>query len=195
MGRDLELWKGVLGRHGIGNCNDKGSLLLEFCSEHQLVVTNTLFQQKDRFKATWRHPRSKHWHLLDYALTRQRDTRDVLHTRVMPSADCYNDHRLVRCKVAFTFKSPPQRKGPQTEKLLVHRLRDPRVKNNMQVMLEERHHCVTAVEPGEQWKRMKTILQETTTVAADLSTRKLQDVDQCTVSAEQQSVQKYQLCF
>ena len=116
VGRDLELWKGVLGRHGIGNCNDKGSLLLEFCSEHQLVIINTLFQQKDRFKATWRHPRSKHWHLLDYVLTRQRDTRDVLHTRVMPSADCNTDHRLVRCKVAFTSKSHPKRKGLQTRR-------------------------------------------------------------------------------
>ena len=56
VGRDFELWKGVLCRHGIGNCNDSGRLLLEFCSEHQLIITNTLFQQKDRFNATWRHP-------------------------------------------------------------------------------------------------------------------------------------------
>ena len=93
VGQDFKLWKGVLGRHRIGNCNDNRHLLLEFCSEHQLIITNTLFQQKDRFKAIWRHPHSKHWQLLDYILTRQHDTRDVLHTRVMPSADCYTDHR------------------------------------------------------------------------------------------------------
>ena len=156
VGRDFELWKGVLGTHGPDNCNDNGRLPLEFCSEHQLVITNTLFQQK--VKATWRHPRSKHWHLLHYVLTRQHDTRDVLHTRAMPSADCYTDHRLVHCKFAFTFKFPPRRKGPHTEKLQVHKLRDPRVKNNLQVILEERLHCVTAAEPEEQWKQMKTIL-------------------------------------
>ena len=76
----------------------------------QLVIINTLFQQKDRFKATWRHQRPKHHHLLDYSLTRQRNTRDVLHTRVMTSVDRRTNHRLVRCKVAFTLKSPPKRK-------------------------------------------------------------------------------------
>ena len=58
VGRDFELWKGVLGRKGIGNCNDYWRMLLEFCSEHQLVITNTLVQQKDTFKSTWRHTRS-----------------------------------------------------------------------------------------------------------------------------------------
>ena len=67
---------------------------------------------------------SKHWHLLVYILTRQHDTRDVLHTKVMPSADCYTDHRLVRIEIAFAFKSPPKTKGPQTKRLQVHKLRD-----------------------------------------------------------------------
>ena len=174
MGRDFELRKEVLGRHGIGICNGNGRLLLEFCSKHQLVITNTLFQQKDRFKATWRHPRSKHWHLLHYVLTRQHGTRDVLHTRVMPSADCHTDHRLARCNVAFAFKTPPKRKGPQMKKLQVHKLRDPRVKNNLQVMLEERLHRMTAAEPEEQWEQVKTILQETTAEVVGLLTRKHQ---------------------
>ena len=52
VGRDFELRKGVLVRHGIGNCNDNGRLLLKFCSEHQLVITDTLFQQKGRVKVT-----------------------------------------------------------------------------------------------------------------------------------------------
>ena len=42
-------------------------------------------------------------------------------------------------------------------------------------MLEERLNCVAAAEPEEQWKQMKTILQETTAEVVGLSTRKQQD--------------------
>ena len=77
VGQDAVAWKGVLGRHGVGNCNDNGRLLLEFCMEQQLVVTNTIFQQKGSLKTTWMHPRSKHWHLIDYVLVLQRDLQDV----------------------------------------------------------------------------------------------------------------------
>ena len=41
--KDSEAWKGVLARHGIGNRNDNGRLLLELCTEHQFVITNTVF--------------------------------------------------------------------------------------------------------------------------------------------------------
>ena len=46
VGRDSEAWKGVLGRHGIGKRNENGLMLLEFCAEFQMTITNTIFQQK-----------------------------------------------------------------------------------------------------------------------------------------------------
>ncbi|KAK2554815.1 Craniofacial development protein 2 [Acropora cervicornis] len=52
VGKDCQAWQGVLGRHSVGNCNDNGRLLLELFSEHQLVITNTIFQQKGSLKTT-----------------------------------------------------------------------------------------------------------------------------------------------
>ena len=33
-GRDSVSWDGVIGKHGVGNCNSNGLLLLQTCSEH-----------------------------------------------------------------------------------------------------------------------------------------------------------------
>ena len=85
VGKGHTTWPGVLGRHGIGNCNDNGLLLIELCAEHALAITNTVFQKKARLKTTWRQPHSKDWHLLDYIVARQKDAKDVQHTRVIPS--------------------------------------------------------------------------------------------------------------
>ncbi|XP_030760807.1 uncharacterized protein LOC115885920 [Sitophilus oryzae] len=61
--------------------NANGELLLTKCSEHGLTITNTLFMHNDKFKGTWQHPRSKHWHQLDHVIVRQRDLKEVLDTK------------------------------------------------------------------------------------------------------------------
>jgi len=33
----------------------------------------------NKYKTTWQHPRSKHWHVLDYIITRQRDIWSARH--------------------------------------------------------------------------------------------------------------------
>ena len=87
VGRDHQQWRGVMGKQGVGKMNSNGLLLLSKCAEHDLLITNTTFRQDDKYKTTWMHPRSKQWHLIDYVITRQRDSNDVLITRAMRGAD------------------------------------------------------------------------------------------------------------
>ena len=108
VGSDYNSWP-VLGKHGIGNLNRNGLALLTFCTENNLSISSTFFQQKDKYKSTWMHPRSKHWHLIDYVLVRSRDIRDVRSVRAMRGADCWTDHRLVRARFGL-FISPKRQK-------------------------------------------------------------------------------------
>ena len=69
--------------------------------EHSLVISNTILRQAYKYKASWMHPRSKQWHLIDYIITRQRDSSDVLIIRAMRGAECWMDHRLIRAKLIY----------------------------------------------------------------------------------------------
>ena len=104
VGCDVMSWPTVLGHHGKGACNSNGELLLSFCAEQQMTVSNTLFQMPDKWFYSWQHPRSKRYHLLDYVLVRQSDIQDITSTRIMRGADCSTDHFLVRTICKFHVK-------------------------------------------------------------------------------------------
>ena len=106
VGANHSTWKRVLGPHGIGNCNDNGMDLLTLCSQFNLSITNTFFRIPNKYKTTWMHPRSKHWHLIDYVIVRRKDLKDVLITRAMRGADGWSDHRLVRSKLRLVITRP-----------------------------------------------------------------------------------------
>ena len=90
-----------MGKHGIGNCNSNGELLL--CSEFELIVMNTIFKQKDERKTTWMDPRSRHGHMIYFIITSCRDKMDIHSTRAMRGANCWTDHQMLRSKVDFTI--------------------------------------------------------------------------------------------
>ena len=50
---------GVTGKFGLGEQNEAGQRLIEFCQENALVIENTLFQQhKRRLYTRWSTPKS-----------------------------------------------------------------------------------------------------------------------------------------
>ena len=75
--------------------------LLSICREFDLTVTNTLFQQPNNRKTSWIHPRSKDWHLIDFVITKERDSRDINITRSFHSTCYLSDHALLRSKALF----------------------------------------------------------------------------------------------
>ena len=43
VGKKHKVWNGVIGKHGVGNCNRNGLLLLRTCTMHDLLIANKVF--------------------------------------------------------------------------------------------------------------------------------------------------------
>ena len=119
VGRNHDIWHGVIGHHDVGNMNISGLRLLSLCSELGLAITYTFFQLRDMHKTSWMHPRSKDWHLIDYVIVRRRDLSEVQITRAMRVAECSTDHRLIRSTLRLTVRPPARRQKPR-HRLNVH---------------------------------------------------------------------------
>ena len=104
-------WPSALGKYGIVKCNSNGELLLALCTEFDLIVTNTMFKQKDAHKTTWTHPRSRHGHMIDFIITRCRDKMDICSTRTMRGENCGTDHQMLRSRVIFSIWRKHNQKG------------------------------------------------------------------------------------
>ncbi|VDL91795.1 unnamed protein product [Schistocephalus solidus] len=100
-------------------CKDNGIFILRTCAKLRLLLTNTYFRLPTREKATWMHPRSRRWRLLDYDLVRRRDQQDVLVTKAIRDADGWTDQRLVISQMRLRLQ--PRRKPQDSTTICVYK--------------------------------------------------------------------------
>ena len=181
VGRDYKLWEGILGKQGIGSCNSNGFSLLNLCAENELAITNTLFRLPNRHKTTWKHPRSKHWTILDYVLTRSCDRRDVLITRSMPGADdCWTDHRLLISRLRFRLRNLSGHKMTKRLRCFnIERLKIPSVQNEysnrISQILNEVGTSFQQATVEQDWNIIRTSITKAAEDVIGFSTRQHQD--------------------
>ena len=157
VGTDYSSWENIIGKHGVGNENSNGTLLLSMCSQNELCITNTIFQQTTNHKTTWMHPRTKQWHMIDYVITRQRDIKDVRHTRAMCGVCTWSDHKLVRTKLTLRVKTPQRRHRLKPQrKIDVSKLKSADVRSTLAEKLQQAYEAAenhqTAVASWDAFK-------------------------------------------
>ena len=164
VGCNRSLYGQVLGNFGKGTVNSNGDLLLNFCAQFNLVITNTIFKQPDIHFYSWMHPRSKRWHLLDYVLTRQRDKREVHNTRAMRAPECSTDHILIKSKFQLKIAPIRRRTAPGIPKKLSVKMLGKDTQTSVQITTNLRRSLAeklteTSVpeDIDERWNTLKKI--------------------------------------
>ena len=161
VGNDVNVWKGVVGSHGIPEVNENGLKLLDFCSVNNLLVTNTLFMHRDCHKFTWFHPgnTSGVGHMMDFILVNRKFRSSILDSRVFRGTYLQSDHRLVVAKVRVKFKVMRKKK-----KVVPHRYVK-NIKSLSKNECEEYEKCVRSVfekckfeELEVSWMEFKVVL-------------------------------------
>ena len=82
-----EKYEKIAGTHGLGNRNERGDRLIEFCQHNNLCVVNTWFQQPTRRLYTWKSPGGTTRNQIDYILINERFRNNVKQVKTYPGAD------------------------------------------------------------------------------------------------------------
>lgn len=152
----------VLGKHNnvTRSHNERGKTFVNFCKRNELFITNTNF--KHRSKYTWTSPDGRTKNTIDYICIRKKALKFIKDSRIVSKPDI-SDHRLVRCKMTFSFLCQKKFKSKNV-RYNIKLLEEETILNNYQNELK--NHLPTAPNTNEG---AKEILQRITSAITKTS--------------------------
>lgn len=161
VGADHDSWPRCVGRFGVGKLNENGQRLLELCSFHDLCLTNTFFPTKPHHRVSWRHPRSRRWHQLDFVITRRTLLNQVLVTRSFHSADCDTDHSLVASKVRLLPRQVHRSRQKPRPRINAARTAVPELRERFARAIDEALEDCPADSAAVRWNHIREAVFQT----------------------------------
>ena len=100
------LHSSVIGPHDLGECNENGKKLLDFCMSNQLLITDTWFQHKPLNHVTWycNGYHSKLDHMMNFVLVNSWFHSSVLDTQMFCSIYYVSDHEMVISTIRLNIR-------------------------------------------------------------------------------------------
>ena len=152
----------IVGPWGLGDRNERGERLIDWCRENEFIVSNTWYKQHPRRRYTWISPGDRTRNQIDFILIQKRFRNAVKSVKTLPGADCDSDHIPVISKMRINLKR--LKKGKYQPKFEVGFLKTNKdlkekfvieVKNKFQLLEVE-----DLTDTDELWNGIKTSLNE-----------------------------------
>ena len=163
-----EVIEGICGKHGVAGRNESGELLLNVCSEHELVVGNTFFKKRLINKYTWERVnvgKLVDRALMDYVVIERKLFARLKDVHVFRGeAGGISDHFLVEAKMEVAKGWKSRRGGSRREVVKVEELNKAGKEQEYQERLKIEYENVREREIGgveEEWKLFKDTLLST----------------------------------
>uniref|UniRef100_A0A8D8LPD3 Craniofacial development protein 2 n=1 Tax=Cacopsylla melanoneura TaxID=428564 RepID=A0A8D8LPD3_9HEMI len=116
-----------VGQYGLGERNERGDRLIQFCTEKDLIITNTYFKLPPRRLYTWTSPQHRKDNIvrnqIDFILINKKFRNSIKSAKTYPGADIRSDHNPVIIEMKVKLKKIQKKFVPKSIDL--ERLKDP----------------------------------------------------------------------
>ncbi|GFO27137.1 endonuclease-reverse transcriptase [Plakobranchus ocellatus] len=103
---------GIVGITGLGERNERGTILVDFAVANEIAIKNTMFEKHPRRLFTWTSPDGKTKNQIDNIMIEKRWASAIQDVTTKPKADCDTDHELqvatlkIKLKIKKTTVKP-----------------------------------------------------------------------------------------
>ena len=140
--------KYIVGMHGLGQRNERGKRLIQFCQKNKLIIANTWFQQPVRKLYTWKSPGDISRNQIDYIMLNEIFRNCIKQAKTYSGADMNSDHNPVVVKINMKLKRTNATK--RSEQLELNLLKEETYKNKYNVEVQNIYERLCIEETEQQ---------------------------------------------
>jgi len=148
---------GMVGSFVLGQRNEQGERLVEWCKESGYVVTNTVFKHHPRNIYMWKSRGDRCRNQIDFIVINERFRNAMQRVRAYPGADCDTIHTLLSAIIRLKLKKIYRKKNvPHLQSKLLKS--DSDVKTGFCQNVLDQYNKRSYFDENDEWKFLQNAL-------------------------------------